>query len=127
MKKLIGLAIASLLVFPSAAQAADWVLVGEKGNGDRALVDADSLVRRGPIVWFWATFDNSLPNERGAYTLQAYISMNCHNRMYRLRQAISRDGEGRVIESNELGDKGPLQGVVPGTAIEGMFQAACSR
>lgn len=127
MKKLIGLAIASLLVFPSAAQAADWLPLGESRDGTRVLVDAGSLVRQGPIVWFWSTYDKSLPDEDGVYTLQAYNSMNCHSRVYRVRQVITRDREGRVMKSAELGDKAPLSRVVPGTLMDGLFQSVCSR
>lgn len=38
MKRILGLAIASLIAFPSTALAADWVLVNESSDGTRILI-----------------------------------------------------------------------------------------
>ncbi len=50
MKRILGLAIASLIAFPSTTLAADWVLVSESSDGTRIFVDNESYEKRGAIA-----------------------------------------------------------------------------
>jgi hypothetical protein len=45
MKRILGLAIASLIAFPSTALAADLVLVSEASDGTRIFVDNESYAQ----------------------------------------------------------------------------------
>lgn len=126
MKRFLGLAVAILAALPSTAQAADWVLVGESQDGDISVfVDADSMVRSGATISYWTLYVNSLPDEKGVSSLQGYESMDCRRRVVQVREIIRRDSAGRVISDDEYNK--PPHRVIPGSLMEFVSQAVCSR
>ncbi|MHC5724027.1 MAG: surface-adhesin E family protein [Nostoc sp.] len=127
MKLILGLAIASLIAFPSTALAADWVLVSEASDGTRLFVDNESYERRGAIAWYWTMIETVQPDETGIISTKAFESTDCRNRTYRIRQLISYNSKGQVIFSRNNGDNGSLYQFVPGTIAENIFKAVCSR
>ncbi|MEH2422686.1 MAG: surface-adhesin E family protein [Nostoc sp.] len=127
MKRILGLAIASLIAFPSTALAADWVLVSEAADGTRIFVDNESYERRGAIAWYWTMLETVQADETGVIFRKAFQSTDCRNRNYRIRQLISYNNKGEVIFSKNNGDNGSLYQFVPGTIAENIFKAVCSR
>ncbi|MEH2025142.1 surface-adhesin E family protein [Nostoc sp.] len=127
MKRILGLAIASLIAFPSTALAADWVLVSVALDGSRIFVDNESYEKRGAIAWYWRMREEVQPDETGVISTKSFDSTDCRNRTYRIRQLISYNNRGQVIFSMNDGDNGPLNKFVPGTMGEEIFKAVCSR
>ncbi|MCC5666034.1 hypothetical protein LC653_19445 [Nostoc sp. CHAB 5784] len=127
MKRVIGLAIASLIAFPSTALAADWVLVSEASDGTRIFIDNESYERRGAVAWYWRMREGVQPDETGVISTKSFDSTDCRNRTYRIRQLISYNSTGEVIFSMNDGDNEPLNKFVPGTVGESIFKAVCSR
>ncbi|MEH2408228.1 surface-adhesin E family protein [Nostoc sp.] len=127
MKRILGLAIASLIAFPSTVLAADWVLVSESSSGNRIFIDNESYEKRGTIAWYWKMIERVQPDETGVTRRIIFESTDCRNHTYRMRQLISYNSNGQVIFSRNDGDNGPLDQFVPGTIGENILKAVCSR
>ncbi|MEH2383143.1 MAG: surface-adhesin E family protein [Nostoc sp.] len=126
MKRILGLAIVSLIAFPSTALAADWVLVNESSDGTRIFIDNESYEKRGTIAWYWQLVKQESGVDEVTFKT-SYFSMDCRNRKVRLREGFQHDSTGKLIFSHSYGDTGPLMQIIPDTTGEKIFRAVCFR
>jgi hypothetical protein len=121
---LVGLAIASTLLFPSAVEA-KWVEVG--ASDETTLEIDDSTIRSaGNIRWYWMRLRHTNPIDGTRTRIDSYQSANCLTGQTRARQVKVFNSRGRLISGEALGDYAPLVTVEPGTLDETALAIACS-
>lgn len=115
MKKLLGLAIATLVLWPAApARGANWVPVSEAGEKE-VYVNMDSLKRDRQYVWFWSKVDR----------FEYYNSADCAKGESRTHRSRTYDKQGKlVIDKNK---KGGLSAPAADSPQAEVIAFACSR
>ena len=121
MKLILGLAFASLLVFPSNVLAANWVLAG-KAVEDSFFVDVNSMIKRGNEVGFWELMKRAVPDEYGVSSDMVYEIEDCQNRLGEQKQITAYDSNNRPITTFNT-DTVSL--IIPDTIGEKIFNIVC--
>ncbi len=111
MKNLLGLLLTLFLglCLPGRA-AAEWLLISENPDGNRAYINNNSLRREGSFAWFWISLRLSQfeqPKYDPVETVLMYLSADCTTGQTRLRQMMFYDKNEKLIYSKSPGDKGP--------------------
>ena len=124
MKRLLGLAIASLLLSPSAALA-EWVNVSAATNGDHFDVETSSISYSGNLATYRARMRLSYPDKNGAAVVGSVEIMNCNSGAYQDLAMVVLSAEGRVISNEEPGFNAPIEQTKVGSVQHRIYNFVC--
>jgi hypothetical protein len=134
MKTLLKVLIASaVFAYTPAALSAEWVRLSENDVGDKFFIDAASIQRNGPFVWFWEYREFPQPNNaildvavnQPLHGAVMRWSIDCTNKSQRLRKINAYTTNRQLIDKFDYGDKGMLQQARPGSSAAVIANYAC--
>jgi hypothetical protein len=96
MKRILGLALASLLAFPSLSLADNWVELPKNDNYISTFIDIDSLVKTQNSVWYWRLGILKQP-EINVTAIKTYEQADCPNGALIRKASILYDSKGQEI------------------------------
>ncbi len=124
MKRLLGLAIASLLLSPSAALA-EWVNVSAATNGNHFDVETSSISYSGNLATYRTRMRLSYPDKNGAAVVGSVEIMNCNSGAYQDLAMVVLSAEGRVISNDEPGFNAPIEQTKVGSVQHRIYNFVC--
>ena len=126
MDRVLGVAIATLLSFPGASLASQWVSVVNTEQTSN-YVDIHSIRRNGSIAWYWTYTVYPEPDPYGVLSFTSYESTDCSQKIVRLRHYIEYDSNRRTTLEISPGNSGPLVRIDTKSSAEAIFNFVCSR
>jgi hypothetical protein len=130
MRWVLPLVVASVALLSSPA-AASWVRVKTDSDNDIYSVDVDSIEGRGRFRYFWSNilFDKPWKTEAGqlAYSAMYYLSVDCQDKLYRLRFKQLLDENNKTIQEYNYGEDIELAAPKAGSSEEASLKFVCSR
>lgn len=130
MRWVLPLVVASVALLSSPATAS-WVRVKTAPNNDIYSVDVDSIEGRGRFRYFWSNilFGKPWRTEEGqlAYSAMYYLSVDCQDKLYRLRFKQLLDENNKTIQEYNYGEDAGLVAPNPGSSEEASLKFVCSR
>lgn len=136
MKTLLNVLIAGAVfaVMPIAS-AAEWTRLSENAVGDKFFIDASSIQRNGPFVWFWEYREFPQPNNalldvavnQPVHGAVMRWSIDCSNKSQRLRKVNAYTTNRQLIQKFDYGDKGTLMQARPGSSAAVVASFVCSQ
>ncbi len=130
MRWVLPLVVASVALLSSPA-AASWVRVKTEPDNDIYSVDVDLIERRGRFRYFWSNilFEKPQKTEAGQLASSAmyYLSVDCQNKLYRLRFQQFLDENYKTIQEYNYGEDAGLVAPNPGSGEEASLKFVCSR
>jgi hypothetical protein len=130
MRWILPLVVASVALLSSPA-AASWVRVKTEPDNDIYSVDVDLIEGRGRFRYFWSNIIFGKPNntEAGqlAYSAVYYLSVDCQDKLYRLRFKQLLDENNKTIQEYNYGEDAGLVAPNPGSSEEASMKFVCSR
>lgn len=124
MKRLLGLAIASLLLSPSAALA-EWVNVSAATNGNQYDIESNSVTSSGTLMKYQKRIRLSKPASSGAVLVGLEEIMDCSSGAYQDLAMVVLSAEGRVISNDEPGFNAPIEQTKVGSVQHGVYNYVC--
>jgi hypothetical protein len=119
MRWILPLVVASVALLSSPA-AASWVRVKTEPDNDIYSVDVDLIEGRGRFRYFWSNIIFGKPNntEAGqlAYSAVYYLSVDCQDKLYRLRFKQLLDENNKTIQEYNYGEDAGLVAPNPGSS-----------
>ena len=89
------------VVFPTAAQATQWVLIAKNDDAAR-YIDADAMIREQAIATIWLKTEYASKGKSGEASAVEKWMHDCANRRSKLLALTLYKANGSVIESAEL-------------------------
>jgi hypothetical protein len=130
MRWVLPLVVASVALLSSPATAS-WVRVKTEPDKDIYSVDVDLIEGRGRFRYFWSNIIFGKPNntEAGqlAYSAVYYLSVDCKDKLYRLRFKQLLDENNKTIQEYNYGEDAGLVAPNPGSSEEASMKFVCSR
>jgi len=130
MRLVLPLVVASAALLSSPATAS-WVRVKTDSNNNIYSVDVDLIEGRGRFRYFWSNIIFGKPNntEAGqlAYSAVYYLSVDCKDKLYRLRFKQLLDENNKTIQEYNYGEDAGLVAPNPGSSEEASMKFVCSR
>ena len=124
MKRLLGLAIASLLLSPSAALA-EWVNVSAATNGNQYDIKSNSVTSSGTLMKYQKRIRLSKPASSGAVLVGLEEIMDCSSGAYQDLAMVVLSAEGRVISNDEPGFNAPIEQTKVGSVQHRIYNFVC--
>jgi hypothetical protein len=130
MRWVLPLVVASVALLSSPATAS-WVRVKTDSDNNIYSVDVDLIEGRGRFRYFWSNILFGKPNntEAGqlAYSAVYYLSVDCKDKLYRLRFKQLLDENNKTIQEYNYGEDAGLVAPNPGSSAEASIKFVCSR
>jgi hypothetical protein len=130
MRGILPLVIASVALLGSPA-AASWVRVKTDPDNNIYSVDVDSIEGKGRFRYFWSNiiFGQPRNTEAGqlAYSAAYYLSVDCQDKLYRLRFVRMLDENNKTIRDFNYGEDAALATPTSGSSEEASINFVCSR
>lgn len=130
MRWVLPLVVASVALLSSPA-AASWVRVKTDSNNNIYSVDVDLIEGRGRFRYFWSNilFGKPWRTEEGqlVYSAMYYLSVDCKDKLYRLRFQQLLDENNKTIQEYNYGEDIGLAAPKAGSGEEASLKFACSR
>jgi hypothetical protein len=130
MRWVLPLVVASVALLSSPATAS-WVRVKTDSDNNIYSVDVDLIEGRGRFRYFWSNIIFGKPNntEAGqlAYSAVYYLSVDCKDKLYRLRFKQLLDENNKTIQEYNYGEDAGLVAPNPGSSAEASIKFVCSR
>lgn len=127
MQRLKIIAIASLLIWSSYTQAANWVLLSQATDGTRFYIDTErsELNREQPMTWEKYITSKVEKRSYGWEKSRIYQSeYSCENKQYRTLNIFVYDAKGALLESDTEISKWYI--AVPSSSGEGILDQVCA-
>jgi hypothetical protein len=130
MRWVLPLVVASVALLSSPATAF-WVRVKTDSNNNIYSVDVDSIEGRGRFRYFWSNiiFGKPWKTEAGQLASSAmyYLSVDCQDKLYRLRFQQLLDENNKTIQEYNYGEDIELATPKAGSSEEASLKFVCSR
>lgn len=115
------------------ASAAEWVKVAENSVKDQFFVDKSSIQRKGDTVWYWEYREFLQPNnafveetvDQPVHGVVLNWSVDCANKVQRLRQITAYDKSRKLIQRFVYGDNGSLLQAQAGSSARNSIDYVC--
>jgi hypothetical protein len=117
-----GLAALLLTATPSLAARRQVVALGDTSM---AVVDVDSMARKGDVVRYWSTYVTARTQDSGADYFVSLSDLNCAEMTQRTVALNSYRLDGESLVSNE--SPGPWEHVVPDSTLATVADFVCGR
>ena len=130
MRLVLPLVVASAALLSSPATAS-WVRVKTDSDNNIYSVDVDSIEGRGRFRYFWSNiiFGKPWKTEAGQLASSAmyYLSVDCQDKLYRLRFQQLLDENNKTIQEYNYGEDIELATPKAGSSEEASLKFVCSR
>lgn len=123
MKRFLGLAIASLVLSPSAALA-EWVNISS-AKEKQYDIDTSSVSYSGTLAMYEARVRLSYPDENGVTLVEVVAITDCSSGAYQNLAQLELNSKGKTINSYEPGFDAPIEQTRVGSVQHRIYNFVC--